>query len=128
MALEGVVDPISLEPLLSLPYAPFELRADPSLVCTDNDWFDGHVLSHYLVSTGTFLHPISRRELTRDECASLDSYLVQHKVTEARASPCTDEIMSRAQADDCRAHAHAVPLMLVLGFFLRPSLTRIRGG
>jgi len=84
MALEGVVDPISLEPLLSLPYAPFELRADPSLVCTDNDWFDGHVLSHYLVSTGTFLHPISRRELTRDECASLDSYLVQHKVGEPR--------------------------------------------
>ena len=59
-------DPISLEPLRLLRYPPFECRADLSLShCVASDWFDGRVLASYLVSTGNFTHPISRRELTR---------------------------------------------------------------
>ena len=44
------MDPISLEPLRSLRYPPFELRADPSLThATSSDWFDGAVLAAYLI-------------------------------------------------------------------------------
>ena len=44
------MDPISLEPLRSLRYAPFELRADHSLAhATSSDWFDGAVLAAYLI-------------------------------------------------------------------------------
>ena len=72
-------DPISLEPLRLLRYPPFECRADLSLShCVASDWFDGRVLASYLVSTGNFTHPISRRELTRADCAALDRYLVEN--------------------------------------------------
>jgi len=69
------VDPITLEPLKRLRYPPFPLRADAH-VCT---WFDGHVLGTYLISTGNFTHPLSRRELTREDCVQLDAYLELHK-------------------------------------------------
>jgi hypothetical protein len=69
------VDPITLEPLKRLRYPPFPLRADAT-VCT---WFDGHVLGTYLISTGNFTHPLSRRELSREDCEALDAYLVQHR-------------------------------------------------
>eukprot|EP00302_Diacronema_sp_CCMP2436_P010145 CAMPEP_0179904604 /NCGR_PEP_ID=MMETSP0982-20121206/42013_1 /TAXON_ID=483367 /ORGANISM="non described non described, Strain CCMP 2436" /LENGTH=270 /DNA_ID=CAMNT_0021804483 /DNA_START=35 /DNA_END=845 /DNA_ORIENTATION=- len=68
------VDPITLEPLKRLRYPPFPLRADAH-VCT---WFDGHVLGTYLISTGNFTHPLSRRELTREDCVQLDAYLELH--------------------------------------------------
>ena len=69
------VDPITLEPLKRLRYPPFGLRAD-DVVST---WFDGHVLATYLVSTGNFCHPLSRRELTREDCQALDAYLLQNR-------------------------------------------------
>ena len=55
-------DPISLEKLSRLRVEPFELLADGK----HTYWFDGKILANYLVSTGNFLHPISRRELTRE--------------------------------------------------------------
>ena len=79
MASPDAVDPISLEPLSSMPYPAFELRADPTFTTVDNDWFDPLTLSSYLVSTGNFTHPISRRELTRADCQSLDAFLELHK-------------------------------------------------
>jgi hypothetical protein len=78
------VDPISLEPLSELEYPPFELRARLDGVRAapgePNRWFDGRMLGSYLVSTGCFLHPISRRELLREECEALDSYLKTHNL------------------------------------------------
>ena len=69
-------DPISLEPIRALRYPPFSLVADPSLPhWTSSDYFDGQTLAAYLVNTGNFSHPISRRDLTRDECRALDAYL-----------------------------------------------------
>ena len=47
---------------------------------TVEHFFDGKVFAHYLVSTGRFQHPITRAELTADECSALDSYLVRHKL------------------------------------------------
>ena len=77
-------DPISLEPLRKLRYPPFRLRADPELPhWVSADWFDGRVLASYLVSTGRFAHPISRRELARNECAALDAYLREHQLGDA---------------------------------------------
>jgi hypothetical protein len=80
---EAAVDPISLEPLADLPYPPFILRADPAR-STQNDAFDGNMLASYLVSTGRFEHPFSRRQLRRDECIELDLYLRRHRLPHLR--------------------------------------------
>ncbi len=37
-------------------------------------FFDGPILAHYLVSSRTFIHPISRRPLIRSECVLLDTH------------------------------------------------------
>ena len=65
------VAPISLEPLRQLKVAPFDLTVDG----TRSSFFDGKILATYLVSTGQFAHPISRRELTRDDALRLDEHL-----------------------------------------------------
>ena len=75
-------DPISLEPIAELSYAPFEL---PNEIGGEQaTWFDGRVLAHYLVSTGKFEHPITRRELQAGECRKLDSYLLSAKLGPGR--------------------------------------------
>lgn len=68
-------DPITLEPLKRLRYPPFELRASETVATL----FDGRVLATYLISTGNFVHPISRRELTREDCLALDQYLTANR-------------------------------------------------
>ena len=80
--LASVVDPISLDPIRTLRYPPFELKAqsDSEFGHADSDWYDGALLASYLVSTGNFTHPISRRELERSECEALDRYLVEHRL------------------------------------------------
>lgn len=67
------VDPITLEPIKKLGTPPFKLKADKGSRVVY--YFDAEVLSHYLVSTGQFCHPISRRPLLRKECGALDSHL-----------------------------------------------------
>jgi hypothetical protein len=82
-------DPISLEPLSALEYPPFELRArldGKARAGEANRYFDGRMLGSYLVSTGCFLHPISRRELLREECEALDAYLLTHNLGTACVS------------------------------------------
>ena len=98
-ALASEVDPISLEPLRSLHYPPYECRADTSVTHqTGSDWFDGVTLAAYLVSTGGFQHPISRRELTREDCVSLDKYLVAHGHGEARVEHAYDHRLGLVRA------------------------------
>ncbi|EOD27862.1 hypothetical protein EMIHUDRAFT_450115 [Emiliania huxleyi CCMP1516] len=77
-------DPISLDPLCDLPYPPFVLSADLTQR-SDNDYFDGHILALYLVSTGQFTHPVSRRQITREECAALDRIIRSPAITQLRA-------------------------------------------
>ena len=80
--LDDAEDPISLEPIAELNYPPFELLNEAaSEVAT---CFDGRVLAHYLVSTGNFKHPITRRDLTGKECRNLDAYLKDHKLGPGR--------------------------------------------
>ena len=77
-AYAALEDPISLEPIRALRYPPFSLVADPSLPhWTSSDYFDGRTLAAYLVNTGNFSHPISRRDLARRGRA-LDAYLREH--------------------------------------------------
>jgi len=72
-------DPISLEPLRKLRIEPFELTADGVRAY----FFDARLLASYLVSSGSFTHPISRRELTRDDCRRLDAHLRKHRLGKA---------------------------------------------
>eukprot|EP00960_Hanusia_phi_P047982 758707-Hanusia_phi.AAC.9 len=90
-SLEGD-DVISLDPLSELSYEPFFLPAsavDESADRTRAGWvdsynfFDGKVLSRYLVSTGNFSHPVSRRLLSRGECVRLDGYMERNGFGEA---------------------------------------------
>lgn len=46
----------------------------PQIEC----WFDPRVLANYLVSSKTFVHPLNRRGLTRQECETLDAHLGEH--------------------------------------------------
>ena len=55
-------------------------------------------LAAYLVSTGGFQHPISRRELTREDCVSLDKYLVAHGHGEARVEHAYDHRLALVRA------------------------------
>ena len=69
--------------MAELEYPPFELRAQLAGKAKPgeaNRWFDGKMLGSYLVSTGCFLHPISRRELLKEECEQLDAYLQAHNL------------------------------------------------
>lgn len=59
-------DPISLEPLRDLSYEPFELGGH---------WFDGCVLASYLVASASFINPMTRESLSRDDCLRLDDYV-----------------------------------------------------
>jgi hypothetical protein len=63
------VDPISLEPLNTLPYTPFQLGCNR---------FDGIVLAHYILTTGTLEDPMTRASLTRADCMRLDKYVRKH--------------------------------------------------
>ena len=74
-------DVISLEPLCELAYEPFSLPASGGEVGASVDaynYFDGKILSRYLISSGNFVHPVSRRPLARAECERLDSYMQLH--------------------------------------------------
>ena len=106
--LATVSDPISLEPLRALRYPPFSLRADPSLDHgTSGDWFDGQVLASYLISTGNFTHPISRRDLSRADCEGLDSYLMQHDLGGARVALAFDDREAYKQPAVSAIRTHA---------------------
>ena len=93
-------DPISLEPLRRLRVPPFELKTSLTHSC----YFDGSVLASYLVSTGSFVHPTSRRELTREDCASLDAHLRQHRLERPCVASCFDakEDYTRQQSPENR--------------------------
>ena len=81
-------DPISLEPLRRLRVPPFNLATDEEHAC----WFDGKLLANYLVSSGSFLHPISRRGLTGDDCLKLDAHLVEHRLGKACVKHAFDHV------------------------------------
>eukprot|EP01052_Picozoa_sp_SAG31_P009199 SAG31_NODE_479_length_15133_cov_39.816283_2_plen_486_part_00 len=72
-------DPISLEPLRKLKAPPFDLPADKpgGTVAT---YFDSRILASYLIATGRFAHPTSRRSIEPEECTKLDAHLRQYRL------------------------------------------------
>ena len=75
-------------PLSKLEYPPFELSSSGQGAVgggggredEHTNLFDGRVLAYYMVSTANFQDPLTRRELSRDECRRLDAYLEQHRL------------------------------------------------
>ena len=68
--------PLTLELFSEQTRPPFNLGTDESHAT----YFEGHTLAKWLISSGKFIHPCSRREITRDECKRLDAYLREHRL------------------------------------------------
>jgi len=78
--------PLTLETFSELTHPPFNLGTDES----HDTYFDGRELAKYLVDKGKFIHPCSRREITRDECNRLDAYVREHRLGDGRLSVWSD--------------------------------------
>lgn len=109
--------PISLLALAELEHDPFGLFGSPveagnaglwgaaALKVPASQavhWFDGSVLAASLVSSGNFYDPVNRRELTRQECVSLDSYLDVHSLPKVFVTEAFD-LSKRLTSDNAAA-------------------------
>uniref|UniRef100_A0A7S2SEB1 Glycosyltransferase family 28 N-terminal domain-containing protein n=1 Tax=Mucochytrium quahogii TaxID=96639 RepID=A0A7S2SEB1_9STRA len=86
-------DPISLEPLCELGYPPFELYSNSGSGVGGEGYvyyFDGQILAHYVVSTGSLINPMTRKPLQRKDCLRLDAYLAKHGLNVARVTDAFD--------------------------------------
>ena len=90
------IGPITLEPLNTLSYEPFELRL--SDVNGHIARFDGKALAEYLCTSKNFVHPLSRAVITRDDCAALDAYLRRHKLGPSRVAKTFDDAQAALEA------------------------------
>ena len=88
------VDPITLEPLATLPYEPFCLP----LSDTKEARFDGCALAEYLVTCRNFVNPLSRAAITRDQCVALDGYLKRHRLGPPRVTREFDDAKAALEA------------------------------
>ena len=66
---DDVECPITLELISSLPYPPYVLQGNK---------FDGVALASFIVSRCCFQNPLTRQDLTFEDCRRLDSYLEEH--------------------------------------------------
>lgn len=73
--------PITLEPLLSLPYPPFLLSTN---------YFDGVALASYMVSRGKFENPLTREPLKYSDCKRLDDYVFAYHKQDTRMAVCCE--------------------------------------
>ena len=63
------------------------------------------VLGSYLVSSGNFLHPTSRRLLAREECARLDTFIRRHRLGRPCVATAFDHAQTQAQLQGAAAGA-----------------------
>jgi hypothetical protein len=80
--------PITLEPLSSLPYPPFELGAN-----TNASLFDGVALASYIVSRAIFENPLTRQPLLYSDCKRLDDYVKMYHPQDVRMACCCEAFM-----------------------------------
>jgi len=92
--------PITLECFSTLGYPPFALyhpEKTTTTATTDEGtnrdgisaYFDGLALASYIVSRGVFQNPLTRIELTSEDCRRLDRYLEDHCYSSDAASTTT---------------------------------------
>ena len=79
--------PITLEPLSSLPYPPFELGGGKS------NYYDGVALASYMVSRGLFENPLTREPLHYSDCKRLDDYVKTYHPQDTRMAVCCEAFM-----------------------------------
>ena len=76
-------DPITLEPLRTMEYAPFALTEDGSAsktLASTGHMFDGAVLAEYVTSSKCFENPLTREPLSVKQIRALDGYLAKWKL------------------------------------------------
>jgi len=80
-------DPITLEPLRTMEYAPFALTEDgssssaaASASASTGHMFDGAVLAEYVTSSKCFENPLTREPLSVKQIRALDGYLAKWKL------------------------------------------------
>ena len=93
---EEEADPITLEPLNSLPYPPFRLQLGEE--DSRGALFDAKALADYLSAAKLFLNPLSRRALTREDCVRLDAHLRKHRLGRYTVARDFDEAVAAQEA------------------------------
>lgn len=123
------VDPITLQPLSQLSCPPFELRVDESDV---KHRFDASSLAVYLLSTGKFLNPINRQEISREDCIRLDTHLKTYGPKDQARCVEMMDMQNSVSVTPSASHEEAVLSLrreagvIVSGLFHYPPLGRPR--
>ncbi|CEF97895.1 Single-stranded nucleic acid binding R3H [Ostreococcus tauri] len=81
---DDACDPITLEPFNRMAVAPFEMLAEEGGTRAENArrgyMFDGETLAEYVTSSKCFENPLTRAEMSREQCRALDGYLAKWKL------------------------------------------------
>ena len=80
-------DPITLEPLRGMAYAPFEMEGaegerggETTRDARRGHMFDGAVLAEYVTRSKCFENPLTREAMDQGQCRALDAYLAKWKL------------------------------------------------
>ncbi|GMI23913.1 hypothetical protein TeGR_g12252, partial [Tetraparma gracilis] len=84
-------DPITLEPLCSLPVPPFSLHSH---------LFSAVPLALYLTERAVFLNPLTRQPLARADCRALDEHLRRYHPGEPASVASCFEVHARVKISD----------------------------
>ena len=102
--------PITLECFSTLGYPPFALYHPGKNHEGVYAYFDGLALASYIVSRGVFQNPLTRIELTTEDCRRLDRYLEAHCYSGDAAAAATifrgSRVISVAEAFALRNSVH----------------------
>ena len=66
------------------------------------------VLANYLVSSASFVHPVSRRPLLRAEMQALDAYMAQHRLGAGNVTHVFDRKVFEKNKPNPEPHARSV--------------------
>jgi len=103
-------DPITLEPLRTMEYAPFALTEDgearaatSAAAASTGHMFDGAVLAEYVTSSKCFENPLTREPLSVKQIRALDGYLAKWKLKRFGV----EKAYNAAQKEKAEADANA---------------------
>jgi len=119
------VDPITLEPLSSLPHPPFVLEAKAKTTGTNDTtssrgqakskfYFDGEALAEYLTTSANFCNPMNRDPLSKADCQRLDEYLVANSLKQFNVHQLFAVSKNVAQGRGAQPVGHARQVALIV--------------